>query len=283
MSGFVRKTLIDTPKGMSRIVMIIFVLGLTATSCRKSDRDLDNSLVAMEDQVVADQLLFDLFVMTDEAAKKAFNQIPFYTADRLDCANVNWNISGSPATVSIDFGSGCTSPDGRLRSGSILLQVNGTYGDSGVTTLVQLSGYQVDDFRISGSWTYQFMGTDPSSGGKIIDVSFNDVTFTDPASKTLTYSAERQWINVDGFQTFEVIDDLYTTTGTSSATARTGNPFDCSITGTLSQAVNCRYIISGTMELSPVNHATRYMDFGTECDSNTVVTINATAYYLAQD
>lgn len=262
---------------------MIFSLLLAAVSCRKADRDFDNSLRATKDQIIADQLTFDMFMIIDEACKKSWNVIPSYTTGRLDCAVVNYNLTTTPRTVNISFGAaGCFSTDGRYRKGNIVLQIQGEYGQTGTVVQVTTSSYKVDHYQISANHSFVFNGLD-SDGNSKITFTYPEMILTDSLNRQLKWNGSRVRTLIGGAATLNVSDDIYKANGNTQGTSRWGNTFSASVTDYIQMEGNCRYIVRGKMNVLPNNLSLRAVDFGEQCDSNVTVTINKTLYYVAQD
>ena len=247
-------------------------------SCRKSDRDYDNSVKACTDQVVADQLMFDLFIIVDEAAKNEFGTIPGYTAGKLNCATVSSNLVSTPKTINIDFGSGCTGADGITRSGNLILSLNGNYSDSGTVVTINPSNFSLNGYQIQSDLSLVNYGT--VDGNQWMQLNNIDILIKDDLDQTITYTSVRDYLQIAGSGTFQVNDDGYSTEGNSSGRSRSGNTFSASITSDLVFDVACPYIISGQMDVQPANIATRYLDLGNGCDSVSIATINETSHYV---
>jgi hypothetical protein len=266
----------------SRLILVSLTVLLLAGSCRRADRDYDNSLLATQDQVLMDQLTFDLFIMIDEACRYKWGTIPALTTGKLNGGTLNSNLSSYPRSVSISFGSGTTTSDGRYRQGSVVVQVYGEYGTPGTQVVVTTSGYVVDQYDFTANHTINCNGPD-GSGNDVFSFSYSNLGLTDSINRVLSYTGTRTRTRTSGALTLQVDDDVFSISGTSSGRSRSGNTFSTKCTSPLVQAANCRYVISGTMKVEPNNLAMRYVDFGQNCDSNVTVTINNTLYYLAQD
>lgn len=265
------------------IVYFILLTAVVFSGCRKADRDYDNSLWASEDQTLMEQLSFDLFMIVDEACSKAYGITPAYTTGRLDCATVSVNLSSTPRIISISFGSdGCLNQDGRLRAGSVVVQITGDYNVVGSSVEISTSNYKVDGYQLNADHAFTIDG--PNSDGKnVYNFQYLNWQLTDSLNRISTLSTNRTRTRIDGSSTLQISDDLYLTSGTScTGISRSGNSFNAVISSALLQSGDCRYVIAGSLEVNPNNLATRFVDYGEQCDSNVTVTINKTLYYFAQ-
>jgi hypothetical protein len=70
-------------------------------------------------------------------------------------------------------------------------------------------------------------------------------------------------------------DDVISITGNSSGKNRLGRTFTTDITSGLIKRSDCKYITSGTLELTPEGLRTRTVDFGNgTCDDDATFTVN---------
>lgn len=275
----------STSIGMKFTFPIIFTLCLLCLgSCRNADRDYDDSLLASADAIGGEMFLSQTFLIIDDAAKKEYGMIPNHSSGHLSCATVISNLLGSPNTINIDFGTGCTGADGRVRKGTIYCTVNGNYGDSSVVTTVNFINYFVNDIKIEGSVQFTHNGTN-DAGNSVINYSFSNLKthhYTPDWTATLTGSGTRELTS--NVAPFDLKDDVYSITGVISGRSRTGNYFDADITEPLIHDFACDYIGQGKMEITPDNLIPRYADFGdAECDTNVVVIISETQHLVILD
>ena len=92
----------------------------------------------------------------------------------------------------------------------------------------------------------------------------------------IDYAGTKTMKQIAGFSTkLDASDDIYSITGNSSGKNREGRNFTTSITSALIKKSNCKWLTSGTLELTPDGFATRIVDFGSgTCDDDATFTVN---------
>jgi hypothetical protein len=55
-----------------------------------------------------------------------------------------------PKTITLDFGTGCTDPDGNFRAGKIIVHITGPYWETNTERHAKLVDYRYNDLKISG-------------------------------------------------------------------------------------------------------------------------------------
>ena len=75
---------------------------------------------------------------------------------------------------------------------------------------------------------------------------------------------------------WQIIDDVFTITGSASGTNSKGNAFTILITKPFIRQLACRFIVSGTVQTTESTRKfTRVLDYGDEkCDALATITIN---------
>jgi len=263
----------------TRLIILLAILGLA--SCRKSDRDFDESLLATQDATDVKLYLLNNFYIVDDVAKKEYGMTPGTTSGLTSCATIISNTLGSPNTFNIDFGGGCTGADGRVRKGQMYVTVDGTYGDSLCKIEVNFLDFFINDVEIEGKIKYTHNGMNADNLEHYL-YSYTDLKlrYTNP-DKVATISGSGKKILYSDRDAFDVSDDVYKLTGSSEGRSISGNWFESVITSPLIFDHSCHYINSGLMETTPANLVPRFADFGDgTCDSAIVVTISQTQHLV---
>ncbi len=268
---------------MKNFVIPILLCAVFLGSCRKSDRDFDESILASQDEIANQLYLSNAFHIIDDAARKAYGMTPSHTSGQLDCATVIENLIGSPNTISIDFGTGCSGTDGRTRKGQIYCTIDDNYSDSATVVNASFINYYVDDVKFDGSVKITNMGN--NSNGKLhYTYSYNDLKITryNP-EKTATFNGNGTRVLYDDLGTASSNDDIYWITGNFSGRSVSGNIYEAETTFPLTFEHGCKYISGGNMTVTPGNLVPRFLDFGSaECDSLIVITISQTKHAATQ-
>jgi hypothetical protein len=193
------------------------------------------------------------------------------------CANYTLSpndTSTFPKTVTVDFGSGCTSADGITRKGEITCVYSGKILYPGTTVSVSFTNYSVNGYGLQGTYSI----TNNSSIAKGISfstrVSSGNISF--PDASYYTYSGDKTLTQTAGASTpADISDDVYSITGSNSIfNSATGNSLQDSITTALTKAEACGYISSGVISFVFNDSVDGTLDFGSgTCDSLATVKI----------
>ncbi|PWT77019.1 MAG: hypothetical protein C5B59_05140 [Bacteroidetes bacterium] len=177
-----------------------------------------------------------------------------------------------PKTLTVDFGSGCTSADGITRKGKVTFVLSGKMLMPGTTVSATFTGYSVNSYQLQG--TYSFTNISAVSGiaytTKITDgkITFPDATFYNyTGSKTIKMTA--------GWLTPTILtDDVYSIGGSGSFSTSAGTSIVDSITTLLSKSYSCPFISSGIISFTYDNTLNGTLDFGSGvCDSTVTIKV----------
>ncbi len=198
------------------------------------------------------------------------------------CATVTAvpDSSGNGGTITIDFGtSNCQCVDGRYRRGVINVTYTGAYRDSGTVISTTFNNYYVGKdtghmFNVSGSKSVTNNGHN-AAGHLNYTIAVNgQLTNANNEVMNWTSTRNREWIAGEGTHA-NWTDDEYLITGNASGNNFEQNSFTVTITQPLKIALNCRWIKSGTFDLTPSGKPTRTFDYGNgDCDYNASLTVN---------
>jgi hypothetical protein len=268
--------------------LLIMSLTFFYFGCKKDKEDKDQT--AATNSAIAENLFNDVFKQVDNAARQtsAAGAGKIIQLDSIGCATVSISSADSlvwPKTLTIDFGSSnCLCSDLRNRRGKVIAVLSDRYRDSATVINVSLDQYYVNDYHVEGTKVITNKGHIGTYGGGhnlkySIVVSNAKITFPG-SSNYITWNSTRtrEWIQGES-TLLNWLDDVYMIDGTANGADVNGNPFTLTITSPLRIALNCRWIESGTLEITPQGHATRTVDFGAgSCDAQATVTINGVTY-----
>ncbi len=265
-------------------IVAMAALILTFTSCKKYKLNRDTT--TSEDQAVAESITNDLFDNVDDAAKQNDDAIgkTGITSSLSTCAVITVDTTAGtifPATVTIDFGTGCVGNDGKTRSGIISAEITGPYRDEGTSVTITPDNYSVDGYSIEGQKVVTNMGLNVDSHS-VFHIEITNVVITTPDAETIEWqsSRDREWM--EGESTYlNIFDDVYHITGTGAGVNREGRPFEMEITNRLRKEIGCYWLVSGTLEIRPQDLNTITVDFGDgACDDEATVEIGNNTYII---
>jgi type II secretory pathway pseudopilin PulG len=267
------------------VLILVSILSITA-GCKKDKEDKDQR--AAIDNATAENAFNDVFNQVDNAAKATVQSGAKVTQlDSGGCATITitpFDTITWPKTMTIDFGSSnCLCSDGKYRRGKVIANLSGKYRNAGTIITITLDQYYVNDNHVQGTKTITNLGHTGTYGGgnnlKYSIVVSNASITTQDGTISWNSTRTREWIEGESTLWPNWQDDVYLISGSASGTDVNGNAFNVNIVNPLRAALNCRWIESGTLEITPSGLATRTVDFGGgNCDDQATVTINGNTY-----
>ncbi|MEO0311100.1 MAG: hypothetical protein RIQ89_757 [Bacteroidota bacterium] len=249
---------------------------LMITSCKKEENDNESDFTTQSSNLgESDKIGSDADDMSDEAYKTGSislrgGQDPNSLLS--SCATVTRDTVNR--TITIDFGSGCTGLDGRTRSGQILISYTGSYFTTGTVRTQTFNNYFVNGNQVTGTRIVTNNGTN-TTGNYTWTVQATNMRVTKPDGSYHEWNSTRTREMLAGFGTGSLGDDVYNITGSATGTDSNGGSMTATITNPLRKELACRYIVSGTIEITPSNRPTRTLDYGNgSCDNQATVTRN---------
>ncbi|MFN0276920.1 MAG: hypothetical protein ACKVPJ_14320 [Chitinophagales bacterium] len=256
------------------------ILVISLTGCRKDENQETTTGI---DNGIAETHFNDLYsVVNNSAADNGFAGFtaPDNSANKTsssDCPTVTFSepFGTFPNTMTIDFGTGCTGYFGVERSGKVIATFTGLYMSEGTVITVVPEDYYVNGVHIEGTKTVTNLGLN-DAGNMYFSVVVADavITLTDGSDIEYNSTREREW--VEGSSTADIHDDVYSITGSSAGINRLDIPFAMSITEALRKEMDCHWIVSGKVEITPEGEETRTIDYGEgECDNEAILTVGS--------
>lgn len=186
-------------------------------------------------------------------------------------ANADGLYDNGPVTFQINYGTtGCVANDGlSFKTGAINITTAKRWSAFNHQITIDLVNYKVNNVTYSGQ--VRITRTNANSvtlevvNGHCTDGSWN-IDYA--GTKTLTQTGGLATPNIEA-------DDIFSITGSSSGKNREGRNFTTSITNALIKKSSCKYITSGSLDLTPEGFKTRTVDFGSgTCDDDATYTVN---------
>jgi hypothetical protein len=189
------------------------------------------------DPIVAEP---DLSIVDDEfEINAAFEDLDFLTLDVLQssglglrtqsqadlCASVKVNHDTQKKKITVDFGGGCTSPNGNTRKGKIILSYTGTnFLFPGTSIVTTFEGYEVNGLKVAGSRTITNAGIDLLTRKVTLNVKIENGKVTWPDNKFVTYTSNQTRMVTLGTAGYEVA-----ATGTGSGKSKEGFEYTATV------------------------------------------------------
>ncbi len=267
---------------LNKIMNLFIALGLLSffvISCEKND--VTSPVISTaEDDVLAELIYEDIFSEVDAALMET--ETTLYggkkSADAVVCKVITVEYPSDtvtwPRTITIDYGEGCTGPNGVVRKGRIITTINkGRFWLAGFTRVVTFDNYYIDELKIEGTKTFTNTGKN-DNGNIVFHVTLEGGKVIHPDGKEILreFEHEKEWVS--GAATPRVrIDDEFMITGSATGVDRKGRAFSRTILTPLHRKVACRWIVAGSIELQTEGMPTAILDYGDgECDRKATVT-----------
>jgi len=251
----------------------LFLLGFLS-SCRKDDQNPES---LMEQFLITDSENEQITQFEEDGAEVGMDQrIVLEDASEMlsasRCANITRDTVSTPRRITIDYGPvNCLCRDGRYRRGLVVIEYTGARGVSGSTASMTFNNYFVNDRGISGNRSLVF-GTS-TQGNPLRTTQFN-LSITHPnRSGSWTRQGLRVREKIAGDSTLTMMDDVYLITGNGSGSGPNGISFNHNVLTPLRKEGACRWLVSGSIQFSRNNQASRTLDFGNGlCDDQATIT-----------
>jgi len=247
-------------KKTSLKLLIIFVTSaLIFTGCENGDSMNETEAISEDDTIalveaddiadeidnVVDDILAEEFGLAGkEEASKSGDANKF---GRPECLTKTTVWQGDSKSVTLDFGDGCELPNGHILSGQIEMSYIFDLGAKSVTITKEFKDFFFNDVAVVGVNT--IVKTWKNNEGNIKSVKTIDVTLTWPDGQTATRTGTRTREWVQGKDTRTWGDNVFLITGNVTTTFN-DKVFTSIITKPLRREMACRFIVSGTVEIS---------------------------------
>jgi hypothetical protein len=260
----------------------IAVLGIT--SCKKAKIDtteIENTFELSANGGMAENLTQDAQEVLNEAAvDKGFAGSGFVagtaeTTGILSCAVVTVTpLSGFPKNIVIDFGAaGCSSPNGILRRGKILVNLTDSLRRPGSVATMNFENYFVGFHKKEGTITWTNTSTVTQRSWR--RVCINGKITNNNTGNFWLHSGTQDIVQTAGTNTPNLLlDDVYSITGNRTVTKANGITRVGTVLTALQKKTICDNIDRGTYRIEGPNH-TAVIDFGDgTCDNQATVSID---------
>jgi len=272
-----------------RTALMLVASLIFLTSCKKdknSEVTIDTDYSMASDNARAELEANNLGAAADAGYDQAAGAAFKNSATNLlpACATVTIDTVSSPKTLTVDFGTSnclCSNWDGRYRRGKVKVSWTGGYRTPGTVITTSTEDYYVNDILHKYHRVVTNNGLN-ASGNPVFNVNVDTAKiYTTDGTISWTSNRTREWIAGDS--TLNLMDDEYYITGSADGVSAKGTSFNVTITQALWIKLNCKWIVSGKLTVSPQNKDPRYVDYGTgACDSQVSVTINNKTYTFSQ-
>lgn len=268
-------------------IVSFFIGSVVLESCKKKNNEVDSETQSVVDNSICEQEFMQIQPTTNNlaigtkgtGAKKLMagaevsggcDTLAYVSGDTT-------YASGNYPVFKFDFGNcNAANYDGASRSGTLTVKFRGRPKLAGSTSLITLTNYQVH--KASGTLTFTcdsiVVKTNASTTTtKGFDVSVYNAVCNGTGWSIRYSSTKTITMNNNGTPLY-FYDDFTEVTGNSSGTNREGRNFSVVVNNIIKPA-NCKYITSGTVDVTPEGLAKRTVDYGNgNCDDDATFTVN---------
>lgn len=260
------------------LIGLLLITAWAITSCNKTNDDETSSTLnrQMANEVFAEEAFDEASEISDQAF---YSSLPGFKGGDNDnprlapCATITLDTTVMPRVLTIDFGpENCLCNDGKYRRGKIIATFNGRWRRPGTVVTHTFQNFFVNNNQIQGT---NVMTNQGFVNGHMTFSHVNDgsITFAQNG-ESLTWHSEKIHTWIEGLQTPRWRDDVFLISGSSSVTHSNGRTVNRLIIQPLRREMNCRYFVSGTVQITPSNARQRLLDFGDgTCDNQATITI----------
>jgi len=217
-------------------ILFLGTVLLTQMSCENGEDPIapEASLDLVEDEFTINAAYEDLDFMTLEVLQSS--GLGLRTTKTADiCANTVVTHDESSKKITVDFGAGCTSPNGVVRKGKVILAYTGTnFLFPGTSIKTTFDGYEVNGLKIQGTRTITNGGIDLFNSKVTLNVKIENGVITWPDNSSVTYSSDQIRTVSLGSGGYEV-----SAIGTASGVSRKGFNYTATVTEPLIIKEDC--------------------------------------------
>ena len=280
------------------MIALTAMMSLVLGSCKKSDvsnvtASSDSKAATLSDSsTVAENVYYDVlnnaFVgYSDNVSSMGVSQSGKTTilstgtegtgTGHLSCAT--YTISDSvhghyPKTLTLDFGTGCASIDGVIRTGKLIYTFSGPLFTPGTTVSVSFIQYTVNGYGIHGTYA---ISNNSTQNGIIFTTLVTNGILTCPDATNFHYSHNKTFTQTAGASTpFNISDDVYAVSGNSAFSSSDGSSLVLNITTPLVRNFTCLNITQGVVAFVYNQGISGTIDFGDgTCDNSATLNVGS--------
>ncbi|WKK66103.1 hypothetical protein [Lutimonas zeaxanthinifaciens] len=276
-------------KSIPGIAILPFLLLFLSSSCDTESRDIDTELADISSVEVSDfteienaeesieEMTEGLSILMKSTNEKdlARDLTKDFKNRRIpDCADVSVETASNVTTLIIDFGDKCVTNKENVLSGKIIMTLKFNLQNGSLITSRTFENFYFNDKKMEGTVSKQLFGR--SEGMNPYSTVSKDiqVTWKDDSYMTMTAEKKREWI--EGNENMIWSNNVFLITGESSFQKKGGKSRSVLITKPLRREMSCKFIVSGTKNISS-DKRDAVLDYGDgECDDLAYLTVGDT-------
>lgn len=174
-----------------------------------------------------------------------------------------------PKTITLDYGSGCTDPDGNFRAGKIVVNITGPYWEKNTVRHSKLVDYRYNDLKISGERNELNKGAN-DKGYIVFEVKNSEKIWNSKEELLVERNLNRVRTCDRGAILTSNEDDQVWVTGVTKVN-RNGKEIVQEITTPLYRKLSCEHFQSGVITTFVQKEKTAELNYGDGlCDNKAV-------------
>lgn len=237
--------------GFSSFILIsgLFII----ISCARKDSSpaqVEDLVKQSENDAVFETVLSKADDQINSEISKLENLNYSITTGKSDVAECNAVItvetpaaSKFPKTITLDYGTGCTDPEGNFRAGKIVVHITGPYWEKNTVRQSKLVDYRYNDLKISGERKEMNKGKN-DKGYYLFEVKNTEIIGNTNGELIVERKLDRSRTYNRGTNLSSNVDDEVWITG-SSLVKKKGKETIQEITTPLYRKVSCQHFMSG--------------------------------------
>jgi hypothetical protein len=265
-------------------LLVVAAITFSLASCKKDRADavdeIETTFEISENQAMSDNIDQDAGDVTEESAAR--NGLlglanvcgsPTFPNWIGACATVTVTGNFPSKNIKIDFGTGCTGPNGRIRKGIINIVLTDSLYRPGSVATITFDNYFVNGYKREGT-IIRTNTTVLGSGTRSHNRTVTNGKITAPDGRVWTHSCNLTITQIAGVLTpCDWTDDVYTIQGTRTVTNAQGRTRTATTQTPLQKKVSCSNIDQGILRIEGPNHFA-IIDFGNgTCDNLATISV----------
>lgn len=170
------------------------ILGsILLVSCKEDDAPLnpDPAIATFEDEVVVNAAYEDLDNVTIDVMQSSGLGLRTTGITAL-CTGAIVNHDLNNKKITVNFGTGCTGPQGNVRKGKVIFTYTGTnFLFPGTSIVTTFEGYEVNGYKIEGIRTMTNTGVDLATSTITVTVKVENGKVTWPDNTFVTFNSDQ--------------------------------------------------------------------------------------------
>src|SRR5665647_2142631 len=190
------------------------------------------------------------------------------------CPTIVVNYTTPPYSLSLDWGTECTGPDGVKRTGKVVVSLNGMMTNKENVATMKIENIVIEGKKNRGTTKITSAGPNPGNGWPRYDIiSEGKIEYADKSILSYRYDAVR--LQSEGVSTAAIADDVWRTEiHEAKGTNQDGTTWTAKTTKVMIKKGDCKWYNSGTLQITPSKGDVISIDFGNgTCDNKATMTV----------